>query len=158
LSKSGESMDCEICGKPTADLFLVSIDGVQMSVCQRCSAHGSFIKKIAEPPAKRELRIMNDEPETEIVDGYEEIIRSAREAREWEQKELAQKANETVGVIRKVEQGRMVPNEKLAKRLESLLGVKLSQTVKKQTLDMEPRKQGKSLTLGDMVVVKKKDK
>lgn len=153
-------MDCEICGKQTADLFLISIDGVRMGVCQRCSHHGSFIKKVEEPPAAREIRVMTEGPENEVRDDYAATISNARRAKAWEQKDLAQRANEALGVIKKIEQGKLAPTDKLAKRLETLLGIRLMQTVKKESLagGEERKNEGSGLTLGDTVVVKKRER
>jgi putative transcription factor len=61
--------------------------------------------------------------------------------------------SEKESVIRRVEEEKMVPDERLAKKLERFLGVKLSEEYRQEKRKLEKR--GKlDLTLGDVVEIK----
>jgi len=146
-------MDCEICGQPTRELFLISVEGTKLQVCRICSTYGTFISQVKETPLERTIVISEEEPETDIVDGYAELIRTSRERLGLNQEEFAKKINENLNVIKKIEKGRMIPTEKLAAKLERLFKIRLFQQVKRQSI--EKKKIDTSLSVEDVAVVKK---
>ena len=54
-----------------------------------------------------------------------QAIMKARQAKEWTQKELAQKINEKPTIIGEYESGKGIPNQQVLGKLERVLGVKL---------------------------------
>jgi putative transcription factor len=68
-------------------------------------------------------------------------------------KELAMKINEKVTVVSKVETGEMRPDDRLVKKLERELGIKLKEKVP-ETLAGKESKSG-SLTLADHIRMQK---
>jgi len=145
-------MDCEICGRNSSDLYLISVEGTRLTVCSDCSNCGTFIAKVEEAPLEV-TTITREEPETDIVDNYAELIRGTRAKASLTQEELAKKISESLNVIKKVEKGELVPTEKLSKKLEKLFKIRLFQQVKKEAI--EKKKAGTSLSLEDVAIIKK---
>jgi len=126
-----------------------------MLVCRACKHHGVFISKYrAKKTAQKKARKIEEETEIDVVEDYNERIRKARKEFGMEQEDLAKKVNEKLSVIKKIEQGKMKPPEKLAKKLEKLLKIELLQTVKREHI--ETKLKTGALTLGDIVKIKKK--
>jgi len=105
--------------------------------------------------SSRSRRDMFDEME-EIVEDYDDRIRTAREAAGLSQSELADQLNEKASFIRKLERGESLPNDTIRRKLERALDVDL---VEGGGGDEEEEWSGGSsqsgMTLGD--VVKRKD-
>ena len=92
----------------------------------------------------------------EIVQDYDDRIRSARENTEMSQEDLANELNEKASLIRKLERGDMLPSDEVQEKLENELGITL--TAGGSADDDEDWNGGSSTgeyTLGD--VVKRKD-
>lgn len=53
------------------------------------------------------------------------VIQTARQAKEWTQKELATKINEKPQVINEYESGKAIPNQQVISKMERCLGVRL---------------------------------
>ncbi len=70
-------------------------------------------------------RDMFDEMD-EIVQDYDDRIRKGRESEGLSQEELADQLNEKASLIRKLEQGDMLPSDDVQEKLESALGIQLS--------------------------------
>ncbi len=70
-------------------------------------------------------RDMFDEMD-EIVQDYDDRIRQARESEGLSQEDLADQLNEKASLIRKLEQGDMLPSDDVQEKLENALGVELS--------------------------------
>jgi len=145
-------MDCEICGRNSSDLYLISVEGTRLMVCRDCAGCGTFISKVEERPLET-TRITEEEPEIDLVDNYAELIKEARAKSSLTQEELAKKINENFNVIKKVEKGELAPTEKLSKKLEKLFRIRLFQPVKKERL--EKKKVETSLSLEDVAIIKK---
>ncbi len=157
-------MICELCGKDVPRLHRVVIEGVIMNVCDECAKFGRELKKneipndvkylppevVRERVEKQKRRKYKDIDEEEVlVEDYPERIRKARERLGMTQDELAKKILEKKTVISKLERGEMHPDEKLIKKLEKVLGVKLKEKV--TTTYRKDEKKAKALTLGDLI-------
>ncbi|ADL58719.1 MULTISPECIES: multiprotein bridging factor aMBF1 [Methanothermobacter] len=126
-------MRCEICGKKIVGKPVkTKIDSSVMDVCRECSKFGKIIREPSRPrptkagvrrAPKRSRRPM--ETLYEVVEGYGEIIRAERESRGWSREDLAERINEKVSVINRIESERMEPDIKLARKLEKLLKIKI---------------------------------
>ncbi len=92
----------------------------------------------------------------ELVDGFSGKIRQAREKMGLTLEEFGKKLNEKASVLRKIETGKMTPDNILSEKLEHALHMKLLVPVsepKVPTKDMAvPRAPP---TLGDLINVKK---
>ena len=162
-------MRCEICGKSIEGRPLrTKIDGSLMEVCENCSKFGkiqkippkprNLLKKTSKPKNKnvQQRRIRRDEPTEELVENYNILIRKKREEKGWSREDLGNKINEKVSVINRLESGKMVPDIKLAKKLENTLKIILIE--KFDDIDLESFKSSSSNgpTLGDIVKIKKR--
>jgi putative transcription factor len=152
---------CEICGSRTDDIYRVSVEGTEMKTCIKCTKYGKVISRIViETPKeekKRKITISNViEPEEAVVKNYASIVRQAREKRELNQEEFAKMLNERLSVMKSIEQNKLIPDLKLAKKLEQELNIKLIEEVKESTEHYSPEKTGPA-TLGDIIKIKKKD-
>ncbi len=157
-------MICELCGKDVPHLKKVIIEGVVLNVCDECAKFGTEIKgdKIPKnvkylPPEvvrerierKKRRRDRGLDEEEILVEDYPERIRRAREKLKMTQDELAKKILEKKTVISKIERGEMKPDEKLIKKLEKVLNIKLKERVKDSY--MKEEKKARGMTLGDII-------
>jgi putative transcription factor len=66
---------------------------------------------------------------TQIIDDYGTTIRNARSAKGMELEQFAALISEKKGTIAKVEANDLVPDDKLMKKIEKALGIKLMEAV-----------------------------
>jgi putative transcription factor len=128
-----ERMDCEICGKPIEKRITVLIDGTQFDVCNECSSLG---KKIDLPEEnfieKRNERIQRKNfasriQETTLVEGFGKKIMQARQKKGLTLRDLAMKVYEKESVIQRIESEKFIPEDKIIKKLEKELEIKLTE-------------------------------
>jgi putative transcription factor len=161
---------CEVCGrkiygKPVTAL----IEGAKLTVCNECSKHGTTIMekpKQAQPPLKTKTvttiplkaqssgkPLKNVENALELAEGFDEKIRQAREKLGLTHEELGRRISEKVSVLKKIETGKMTPDNKLAAKLEHMLKIKLlvpasEEKAQRATVHKPPSRE---ITLGDLV-------
>lgn len=138
-------MRCEVCGghirgKPKK----VVIEGAKMLVCEQCARLGSIY---LEPEVKRftssyiptrgtkktlpsitlstRRKAASLREDLEIKEGFGSLVRKAREMMDLSQEDLGRKMGEKVSVLKKIESEKMIPDQKLAKKLEHVLKVEL---------------------------------
>jgi putative transcription factor len=164
-------MRCEVCGRRIiGPPFKAKIEGANMLVCGECAKLGSIVWEAkTEPRMKKVARRMDApmlpprrQPPISVADGLELAdqfgtkIRLAREKMGLSHQELGKKISEKVSVLRKIESGKMTPDNLLTEKLEHALRLKLLVPVS------EPKVPSKALasrpaspTLGDILKVKK---
>lgn len=159
-------MECEVCGKAiTGKPLEVKIEGSLMRTCSGCARFGTEEKGWSRLPqrgsgsrwAPQPSRKPRPEPREkiiEVVEDYHEVVRRAREMRGLNREDFAKIMNEKASVIVRLESRNLVPDEKLARKLERLLDVKLLQ-VQDETLPEAQREKRGELTIGDVTKVKK---
>jgi putative transcription factor len=91
----------------------------------------------------------------DLAQEYDEQIRQARESAGISQEDLAQELNEKASLIRKLEQGEMLPTDETQEKLETKLGIDLSAGGSTDEADWESDSSTGEYTLGD--VVERKD-
>lgn len=96
----------------------------------------------------------------ELVENSDTKIRQAREKLGLSHEELGKRINEKVSLLRKIETGKMTPDNKLATILEHALKIKLIVPTKEEKVPMVKmaRVAGREVTLGDLVQLNKKRK
>ncbi|MFH1404045.1 MAG: multiprotein bridging factor aMBF1 [Candidatus Altiarchaeota archaeon] len=157
-------MICEICGKFINDGVKVTLEGGEVTACRDCSSVGEVVKTVSLKPKaeKKPVRVVNVKPEFKIESGedlveeYARRIKESREKKGLRQEELARMVNEPSSLIHRIESSRIEPNPSVLKKLEKALGIRL---LVPHSDDDEVKMSGgesKPLTLGDMIVVKKK--
>lgn len=174
-------VQCEMCGAETANPTTVKIEGAELDVCDSCADFGTAVTTQSSGSTSTKYstssssgtssstgvntqssgssggssrRDMFDEME-EVVADYDQRIRSARESEELTQEELADQINEKASLIRKLEQGDMLPSDDVQRKLERKLGISLTESSGSEDEEWESGGDGQGLTLGDMV--KRKD-
>lgn len=139
-------MICEMCGKDVPLTKTVVIDGARLNVCPGCARFGEDYKSgnqasgavsqtvIEERLQKRERRmktrdIYSGEASIELVDNYGAVIRTAREEKGMDLEKFAESIQEKKGIISKIESNNLVPDDKIIKKIEKALGIKLTEAV-----------------------------
>jgi len=132
-------------------LFRAKVEGTVLEVCEDCSKYGELIetRPIRVVRVRRKPKLKEDE--TIIVDNYGKKIIEARKKINLTREEFAKKINEKESVIRRVENEEMEPDDKLTKKIERFLEIKLRKTYEEKPIEKKMRR-GK-LTLGDILEI-----
>lgn len=151
--------ECEICGKPSETIYVIEIEGAQMSACISCAKGKKVLAKreesvMAEP--KRAAHEKVEEGEEELYDDYGTMIRKRREELSLPLKVLAERINEKESTMKRVEEQKTLPSQELMKRIEKELGIKLTHKV--EQIRSHGTGTGGSITLGDAAFKKEEQK
>ena len=149
--------ECEICGSGEAE-YIILVEGAKLSVCRDCSGSGKLLRgppprtfregKGDAAPASREL---------EVVEGYGRLISDARKKLGLPIEVLAERINEKLSFLERVEREKTLPDEKLCHKLEKELGIKLRSEVAETPASPVSSSKG-GMTLGDILEIQKKKK
>ena len=155
-------MLCEICGTESASLETRKVSGSVLRLCSSCGEMGSqtsFRESIghrayvAQALEKRKQRARYEDIEPDeyvLVSNYGSMVRRAREKKGLDHASLASKISEKKSILTSVEAGNMKPNEKLIKKLENSLGIKLVEKVEVESAPSS-NQSSKALTMGDLL-------
>ena len=151
-------MLCEVCGRGTERPAEAEIEGVIMKVCSGCARFGSVKKSRPPKPAfgrpKRTARgppFKTKEKELECVDDYNDLIRTAREKKGMKREDLGRTMNEKASVIARLESGTMVPDVKLARKIEKALGIKILELLDDDKEFSDGASSSGGMTIGDLI-------
>lgn len=170
VKKKKESETCPICGGAIWKGQKVLIEGAKMTVCQNCAQYG---KKVATKPKnlskgsplppksypKKKIPYLREMEGSsiEVVSDYAQKIRDARIKKQLTQEVFAQKIHEKLSLVRRIEAEKMKPTMKLAKKIEEILDIKLTNEVQENAVDYKSYlKKSKGRSLGDLAFIKKK--
>lgn len=145
--------ECTLCGRNVNKLFLTEVEGSKIEVCELCGKFGSVIEEVRpklEKIIKKEIPKL-EEPEEILKSNYGKLIMQVRQKMGLERKDFASKINEKESIIKRVESQQMTPDEKLQKKIENFLDIKLTEVYEKKKLIEGSTKP--SLTLGDIVKI-----
>ena len=166
-------MNFEICGSEIkGQPFKTKIDNSEMITCKECSRYG----KVQNKPQQNNRRPRNNnrrnnnnrsnqnraytrrvaEEDYEIVDNYQKLIRQAREKQGLTQKDFGQKIYERESVIAHIESGKMVPDIKLAQKIEKILRIKLVEKTESDEREFQDARRFREATIGDIARIKRK--
>ncbi|GAB4317175.1 MAG: multiprotein bridging factor aMBF1 [Methanobacteriaceae archaeon] len=152
-------MRCEICGKNIIGKPMrTKIEGSVMYACNECAKLGKIQR---EPVKTRKQRIAprpprKKEPTYEVHEEYNKIVRDAREKKGWSREDLAEKIYEKVSVINRIESGKMIPDVKLAKKLENILKISITEKIEDSESQEFKATNIRGSTIGDIARIKKK--
>ena len=163
-------MECEICGKPVPENnpIKAKIEGSVMIVCKECAKLGKIQKTPPKPKfakqnkAKRPAKNRNksytksEESTEELIEDFSIEIRKARESKNWSREDLSKKINERVSVISRIETGKMTPDNKLTKKLEKTLDIKLLEKIDNIDLNQFINSSSGERSLGNIMKIKRK--
>ncbi len=99
-----------------------------MNVCVECVPLGREIS----PP--QPLQADDAAEDFDLVEEYPELIRRGREQRGLTQAEFAKRLSERVSVVQRLEGGRLRPDERLVKKIERALNIKIFASEPKKPL------------------------
>jgi putative transcription factor len=156
-------MRCEICGKKIIGRPIkTKIESSVMNTCKECSKFGKVQKEPPKPrgPARRTptqgRRVYKSQkPSYEVIEDYNRVIREGRERKGWSREDLGARINEKVSVVHRLEAGRMVPDLKLARKIERILGVLLLEKTDDTALEDMGGKDVREATIGDIARIKR---
>jgi len=134
-------MECDICGKETNIIYVVEVEGAVMNVCAECSKGKKVIDKIDLSRQEKKVAKAKEEKEkeSEIIEHYGEAIRKAREKLGLPLNVLAERINEKESTLLRIEEEKTLPTDKIVKKLEKELGVKLLEEKKEEpTVHIKP--------------------
>ena len=165
-------MRCEVCGRRIIGLpYRAMIEGAKMTVCNKCVKLGSIyweakteprLKKVARRlpaspvlPPRRQPPLSASE-NLELIDDFGVKVRRAREKMGLSHEDFGKKISEKVSVLRKIESGKMTPDNLLVEKLQHALRIKLLVPVSEPEVPSKVRASRlASPTLGDIARVKK---
>lgn len=154
-------MQCELCGRES-ELVATQVAGTVLRACSACAGSGRKATSreamgqeawVAQALAKRARRQqLNDEtPSDVLIADCGVRVRQARQQRGWDHAQLAQKAAEKKSIIAAVEAGHHHPAEKLVRKLERLLGIKLTEAAEGEGQASAGGRKAEALTMGDLL-------
>lgn len=169
-------MNCEICGTEIkGEPYKTKIDNSVMVTCKECSRYGKVQKRPQPAKPKNNKNAKNNrnnynnnnrpqkrsytrkaEPEYEVVEDYNMIIRKAREQQHLTQKQLGEKIYERESVIAHIESGKMIPELKMARKLEGVLKIKIIEKRESDEEEFKSVARYGEVTLGDIARIKRK--
>lgn len=142
--------ECEICGKTSARMFVVAVEGAQMTACQECAKGKRIILHLGEETGSRSrAKTETSDKEPEIVEGYGELIRKARESMQLPVGVLAEKISEKESTLIRVEKQKSLPTIKLALKLQKELGIKLFAGGEEPTVQPRDKRKNEDITIWD---------
>jgi putative transcription factor len=147
--------ECELCGREMKDVYIVSVESVEMRVCGSCSKGKKILyrevemKKTGGPKVLTKSKKASEE-EAELVEGYGKKIREARDRMQLPVKVLAEMISEKEPYLVRVEEEKTIPSITLTNKLEKTLQIKLTQQ-KNEESSSHMRGKSEKATLGDFV-------
>ena len=150
--------ECEICGRKAGNLYLVELEGAQMVACSECSKGAKVIDQLSTTQkveqARRPEKVVE---QMQVVENYGAKMRKARESLGIPLKVLAEKINEKESTLFRIEGEHTLPSDKVAKKLEHELGIRLIIKEEANTSSHMASRSG-PLTLGDTATIKENKK
>jgi putative transcription factor len=150
MHEEDESVEeCELCGTRINETYTIDLDGTELRVCAKC-AKGKVVLRSSSETRIAPVRRSSMKEEPPLKENYGEIIREARERMKLPIKVLAEMINEKETFILRVEEQKMQPDMKLAKKLEKALGIKLA-AERETTEGVHSRGNTENATLGEFI-------
>jgi len=165
-------LQCEVCGRQIyGKPHRVIIEGAKMTTCAKCAELGSgywepelkrqkSLTRITSgrsfPPRVSVRKRASSVPENLVVtENFGSIVRKARERLGLSHEDLGRKIKEKVSVIRKIETEKIVPDRRVANKLEHALGIKLLVPLVEPKVPPIFAPATRGVTLGEIVYLKK---
>jgi putative transcription factor len=168
------ALRCEVCGRKIHGKPVKAIiEGAKLMVCSQCSRHGQIVFEevetsqqalgtpmgsVPKPGKSKAQGAGGVEASKELVEDFDVKIREARMQMGLSHEELGKKISEKVSVLKKIETKKIIPNDRLAAKLEHALRIKLlvpAGTEEKASSLQAQRPQSRELTLGDLMRLKR---
>jgi len=151
-------MECEICGSGEGE-YIILVEGAKLSVCAECSSSGKLLRG-PPPRAFKQAQgasASSARQELEVAEGYGSLISAACRRLGLPLEVLAERINEKHSFLERVEREKTLPDEKICRKLEKELGIKLLLAVAETpTASVSSAKGG--MTLGDILDIEQRKK
>ncbi len=176
--------ECEICGRKAVKLKKVNVEGAIVEACPNCALLGTPLtpKKVLkkqtlkgkisasyriDKKSPRKVTRKAKRPPKDVLDvgkwvlaiDYNKRIANTRQKMGIKRAQLGSLIGERESTIAHIERGDIVPTETQIKKLEKTLKISLKEEVPLASLEKTQKngkRKSKELTLGDIVVIKKK--
>jgi uncharacterized protein (TIGR00270 family) len=154
-------VSCELCGSKDAR-FDAEIEGTMMHVCEGCARFGKVKHSSKAKILVEEKKTAPQEPVYLFIQGYGSIIKKSRERLGLKQEEFGKRLNIKESMLHQLESEHFKPDIELAHRLEKELHIKIVEEIKPGPQDGSEasgstgKKNAGTLTLGDMIKIKKR--
>ena len=119
-------MQCEICGKETANPSKIDLDGSHLMVCSGCSDYGIKENLQRTQPFTSQKHKTLFEMDDEIKQGYGKVIMQARQKKGLTIDDLGKAVFEKSSLLHRIEREDIKPSPKLTKKIEAELGIKIT--------------------------------
>ncbi len=176
---------CELCGTPIRrrDAVRIVLEGATLLVCPRCASRirskntrpqpnpkmiytkqktlqANRTNRMSRSPSRRRGISRRMLESLEVVPDYATRIRNARQRLGWSTRILAEKVGEPESVIKRIEDGRLMPTIDMAMRLEKVLKIKLLQPIVEDSEEISKYTShiNTELTLGDIANIRVRKK
>ena len=147
--------ECEICGKKSKEIYIVSVEEVELRVCTKCAKGKKIISRVVDEKKAPKQFVRERKPDYEqLVENYGMVIHNARESMKMPLKVLAELINEKETHLLHIEQQKTLPSEELRKKLEKELRIRLVEPSNSNE-EKSGKGSGDGITLGDFVVKKR---
>jgi len=147
--------NCEICGTEIKGRpHRIRIERSELSVCSDCTRYGNVLTPAVKMRGRAKMPRRESIYEVdEVISNYPQVIREARQTMNLTIGELAKNIKERASLIKRIERGKMIPEEGVRRKLERFLDIKLTTHIEKVELTHSTPK---TLTLGDVATIKRK--
>ncbi|MEM2320842.1 MAG: multiprotein bridging factor aMBF1 [Candidatus Bathyarchaeia archaeon] len=167
-------MQCDVCGREIIGRpYRVIIEGAKVITCVECAKLGSgywtpedetrlrrapsSLPRSIKLTASSKLPQQVSQVDFEIIEGFGSVIKRAREKLGLTPEDLGKIVGEKESVIKKIESEKIVPDVRLAVKLERALKIKL--LIRQPETDLDRLvgtsiKGKRSVTLGEVVQIK----
>lgn len=123
-----ELSECTLCGKRVDALNKIELEGTIVSVCDNCVKFGRAVETRLYRPMARKIQLAElADNNTMLATDYGTRVKKARETKDLTRTEFARIINERESVIKRIEAQKMEPDDKLLKKLEQFLDIKLKE-------------------------------
>ena len=124
-------MNCELCGLSDTKFYTTELEGATMVLCQTCSKYGRVIGEVKDEKKSNFSKSMTISTviERELKSGYQKLISDALTAENTSIDELAQRIKVSPQELRKIINGKLMPQESIAEKLEKALKISLFENV-----------------------------
>ena len=164
------ALQCDVCGREIVGKpHRVIIEGAKLTTCAQCAKLGSAewkpepknlnlsfktepLHRLRLKTAKRKSRDLRED--ITVIENFGLIVRKARQRAGLSQEDLGRKIGEKVSVIRKIEGEKIIPHERLARKLEHALGVKLLVPLVEPEVPASFSQTNRGVTLGEIAHLK----
>jgi len=141
-----------------------------MTTCSKCAELGSA--EWEPKPASRDWSVKKEggatvktafikkrgtvtvSEDVTVAEGFGSLVRRTREKMGLSHEDLGRKVAEKVSVIKKIESEKIVPDQRVAEKLEHALGIKLLVPLVVPKVSLPSVSTSKTVTLGEIVKLK----